>query len=198
MPVPHHPPTAWTGAVLTGGASTRMGRDKALVELDGRPLAGSVAAALRQAGAARVVAVGGEPSRLRDLGIEVVPDDHPGTGPLGGVLTAMRTARTTSVVVLACDLTCPRPDAVVRVLGALVAAPGAAVAWPVHDGRDQVLHAAWHVPTALPVLATAFAAGERSLRRAAAGLPRAVVTGIAPASLHDADRPEDLPPALER
>jgi molybdopterin-guanine dinucleotide biosynthesis protein A len=173
-----------------------MGRDKALVEVDGRPMAAAVASALRAAGAARVVAVGGDAPRLAGLGIEVVPDEHPGAGPLGGVLTALRTARTASVVVLACDLTCPSPEAVARVLDGLTAGSGAAVAWPEDGGRAQVLHAAWDVRTALPVLATAFAAGERSLRRAAAGLPRAVVTGIAPGSLHDADRPEDIPPAV--
>jgi molybdopterin-guanine dinucleotide biosynthesis protein A len=172
-----------------------MGRDKALVEVAGRPLALIAATALRAAGATRVVAVGGDERLLRRLGLEVVPDDHPGAGPLGGVLTAMRAARTPHLVVLACDLPGARPDAVARVRGALVATPGAAVAWPEEDGHPQVLHAAWDVGPALPVLAAAFSTGERSLRRAAAGLPRAVVAGIAAAALGDVDRPEELPPA---
>ena len=189
------PAPAWTGAVLTGGASTRMGRDKALVEVDGRPLALIVATAMWAAGATRVVAVGGDERLLRGVGLEVVADDHPGAGPLGGVLTAMRTARTSHLVVLACDLPGARPEAVARVLGVLVATPGAVVAWPEEGGHPQVLHAAWDVGPALPVLAGAYAAGERSLRRAAAGLPRAVVAGIAASSLGDVDRPEELPPA---
>ena len=195
MPAPHLTQPAWTGAVLTGGASTRMGRDKALVEVDGRPLALIVATALRAAGATRVVAVGGDERHLRRLGLEVVRDDDPGAGPLGGVLTAMRATQTSHLVVLACDLPGARPEAVARVRGALVAAPGAAVAWPAEGGHPQVLHAAWDVGRALPVLAAAFSAGERSLRRAAAGLPRAVVAGIPASSLGDVDRPEDLPPA---
>ena len=42
-----HP--AWSGAVLTGGKSRRMGRDKALVEVDGEPMALRVAHALVEA-----------------------------------------------------------------------------------------------------------------------------------------------------
>ncbi|MGH9187147.1 MAG: NTP transferase domain-containing protein, partial [Acidimicrobiales bacterium] len=41
----------WSGAVLCGGASRRMGRDKALLVVDGSALAVNVAEALRTAGA---------------------------------------------------------------------------------------------------------------------------------------------------
>ena len=42
---------AFSGAVLTGGRSRRMGTDKALVAVEGRPMVVRVAAALRAAGA---------------------------------------------------------------------------------------------------------------------------------------------------
>jgi molybdopterin-guanine dinucleotide biosynthesis protein A len=45
---------------------------------------------------------------------------------------------------------------------------------------------------AAPVLARAFAAGERSPRRAAARLRPVVVAGIDAAHLRNANRPEDL------
>ena len=48
------------GAVLCGGASRRMGTDKAFVEVGGQPMAERVAAALEEAGCAPVVFVGGE------------------------------------------------------------------------------------------------------------------------------------------
>ena len=41
---------SFAGAILTGGSSTRMGRDKALLEIGGRALAGRVADALRGGG----------------------------------------------------------------------------------------------------------------------------------------------------
>jgi rhodanese-related sulfurtransferase/molybdopterin-guanine dinucleotide biosynthesis protein A len=169
-----------------------MGRDKAFVEVDGTPLVGVVAAALEGAGASRWFAVGGDERRLAARGVERVADRDPGAGPLGGLVSALAAAGTDVVVVLACDLPGARTAAVEAVLDALLAAPGAAVAWPEAGGRAQVLHAAWRVGAALPVLAAAFAAGERSVRRAADGLPRVVVRTVDPSALRDADRPADL------
>jgi molybdopterin-guanine dinucleotide biosynthesis protein A len=67
-----------------------MGRDKAFVVVDGEPMVVRVARALQGAGAAEVVAVGGDEAGLSAVGLAHLPDDHPGEGPLGGVLTALR------------------------------------------------------------------------------------------------------------
>lgn len=71
--------TAWTGVVLAGGRSSRMGSDKALLEWQGRPLLQHMQALLRTAGAGRVVVSGDYP------GDDVVPDRFRDIGPLGGV-----------------------------------------------------------------------------------------------------------------
>jgi len=92
------------GAVLTGGTSRRMGRDKATLEIDGVAMARRVADALIAAGCAPVVAVGGDATRLGAIGIPVVDDDWPGEGPLGGIITALRHSERAAVVVAACDL----------------------------------------------------------------------------------------------
>ncbi|MBU6317480.1 MAG: NTP transferase domain-containing protein, partial [Acidobacteria bacterium] len=73
------------GAVLCGGRSSRMGRDKALVPHRGIPMVRSVADALTAGGCSEVVAVGGDTVGLGTLGFDVTPDLHPGEGPLGGV-----------------------------------------------------------------------------------------------------------------
>jgi molybdenum cofactor guanylyltransferase len=84
------PLPAFAGAVLCGGASRRMGRDKALIALEGRALAVRVAEAVAAAGASGVVAVGGDLEGLRAAGLAAVPDrDGPGAGPLAGILTAL-------------------------------------------------------------------------------------------------------------
>ncbi len=170
-----------------------MGRDKALLEVGGLPLAVRVARALDAAGASRVVAIGGDGAALRASGLETVPDDDPGEGPLGGILTAFELASDGVVVVLACDLPAASGPAIDAVVTALSHAPRAAVAWPELDGRAQPLHAAWRVALAGPVLQQAFDAGERSLLRASSALSLVVVHDLPRAALHDADRPEDLP-----
>jgi molybdopterin-guanine dinucleotide biosynthesis protein A len=168
-----------------------MGRDKALIEIDGLPLAAVVSSALRAAGAERVLAVGGDEQALRRLGLDVVPDDHPDEGPLGGLLTALGRAPTPVVAVLACDLPHARAAAVAAVVGALAGSAEAEVAIPVVDGRRALVHAAWR-RSAAPRLEAAFAGGERSLAGAVAGLRVLEVEGLDPVWLADADVPADL------
>jgi molybdopterin-guanine dinucleotide biosynthesis protein A len=188
--------TRFSGLVLTGGRSSRMGADKAFLRLPDRaePLVMTSVHALRDAGAGDVVCVGGDEPRLRSLGLDVAADDHPGEGPLGGLLTGLRGAHRPIVVVLTCDM--PSIDAVslrtiVRVLGER---PDALAAIPVLAGRQQVISAAYR-RQARPALAAAFAGGERSVRRAIAGLPIVEVTeqdGLDPAAFLDVDQPADL------
>ena len=86
---PGRPATLTTpaGAVVCGGASRRMGRDKALVAVDGVAMAERVARALEAAGCADVRFVGGDAPALAALGRPVLPDAYPGAGPLGAVIT---------------------------------------------------------------------------------------------------------------
>lgn len=190
------PPFA--GAVLCGGASRRMGRDKAVLEVRGTPMARRVADALAAAGATSVVAVGGDATALRALGLVVVPDDVPGAGPLAAVATALRSAGRRGeaddiVLVVACDLLRPSPAAMAAVIGTLAGQPGADLAVPIAEGRRQWGHGAWRT-RALPGLDAQLAAGERAIHRAvaAAGLVVAEATGLPEDDLADADTPNDL------
>jgi len=96
------------GAVLAGGASTRLGPDKALIALPTpagpRPMAAVAAALLREAGAGRVVVVTPRPAPLSGLADGVVLDLYPGRGPLGGIHAALSAARGAWCLVLACDM----------------------------------------------------------------------------------------------
>lgn len=181
----------FAGAVLAGGASTRMGRDKALIPVGDGRLVDLAVRALRDAGASEVVIVGGNAASLATAADRWLPDRWPGEGPLGGVITALGALRADYVVVLACDLTGPQPHGVHAVLDAVVADPSAAVAVPRVEGRRQWLHGAWP-RRVLPELEAAFAAGARGPRAAVAD--RAVVLdGLPAAWFLDADTPDELP-----
>lgn len=107
------------GAVLCGGASRRMGTDKALVEVDGVPMAERVAGAMAVGGCAPVVFVGGDLALLARFGRATIADRWPGEGPLGGVLTALQDLGD-DVVVASCDLATLTPEAVRAVLAVAV------------------------------------------------------------------------------
>lgn len=67
------------GVVLAGGQSTRMGRDKALLEWHGRPLLERQLDALRASGVDELRVSGDRPA------YHGVVDAQPGLGPLGGL-----------------------------------------------------------------------------------------------------------------
>lgn len=186
------PAPVFSGVVLTGGASRRMGRDKALVEVGGRALAARVAQVLQDAGADEVFAVGGAFDALGDLGLHPVPDDFPGEGPLGGLLTALSHASSPLVAVLACDLPAAAPSAVRLVVAALDADPDLACAIPTVQGRPEPLHGAWR-RSSRPQIQAMFDRGERAVHRVITGLAGTAVHGVDPAALADADTPADLP-----
>jgi molybdenum cofactor guanylyltransferase len=93
-----------TAAVLAGGESTRFGSDKALARLPGdtATFLERVVSVARSV-ADKVVIVAPDRSAYRSLGALIVLDLFPGEGPAGGVLTALREARTEWLLVLSCD-----------------------------------------------------------------------------------------------
>jgi molybdopterin-guanine dinucleotide biosynthesis protein A len=91
-----------SGFILAGGESSRMGRDKALLELDGVPLVVRTARLVESV--AGVPTVIGNPEAYRSLGLRAIGDDWPGAGPLGGIATALRASSAPWNLVVACDL----------------------------------------------------------------------------------------------
>ena len=180
---------AFSGAVLAGGRSRRMGRDKAFVEVDGAPMVIRAVDALDAAGAVSTRVSGGDQRRLEDLGLAVDPDAEPHAGPLAALVGALDAAPEEIVFVLACDLPAVSPNAIERVLEGL---GGADVAVPTDGERLQWLHGAWR-RRALPILRAAYGSGERAIHRAVADLDVRTITGVPPVALADADHPGDLP-----
>lgn len=180
---------SFSGAVLTGGRSRRMGRDKAFVCVGGRPLADIARGALGAAGAREVFSIGGDTGRLGRLGFTAIPDDAPGEGPLGGLLTALRVAASDWVAVLACDLPLASAATVRELLAH--AGDGADAVVPLLAGRAQPTHAVWR-RECRGALADLFAAGERSLSGVLGHLRVREVTVACSETLSDADSAGDL------
>ena len=194
------------GAVLAGGASTRMGADKAFIEIGGVPMVVRAARALRAAGVAPTVVVGGDAARLGAFGLDSVDDRYPGEGPLGGVITAVGALDShggglDAVVTLPCDVISPEVAAVRSALEGLAAATvnlaasscAADVVVPIGGGIPQWAHAAWRRGCLRP-LSEAFETGVRALHTAARQLRTVEVEVPGDGWYLDADRPEDLPP----
>lgn len=103
MATVHNRWTTVMGAVLAGGESRRMGRDKALMALGGRSLLIRAVAALGSV-VEDVVVVAPRDRSYAGLGVEIVPDVRPGLGPVGGIHTALVRGGGRPVFILACDM----------------------------------------------------------------------------------------------
>jgi len=179
------------GAVLTGGASTRMGRAKMLVDVDGRPMARRVCDALASGGCNPIAMIGGSATELESLELPVVEDLYPGDGPLGGTITALRHFESAPhVLVAACDLALLDAATVRAMLAAAGSAPGAA-AVVAHTDRNEPGLVLWN-QTALEVLTSAFTAGMRAVHRALT-LVGTTTLLVDAAVMLNVNRPDDVP-----
>lgn len=131
---------AWTGVVLAGGKSTRMGQDKALLEVDGKPLLLHAVEKLKPH--VRELFVIGEPRKYGHIWPDVMPDDIPGLGPLGGIVTSMGNARHDRLLVLAVDVPGVNARLLERLTRELPEDADALV--PRHNDELEPLVAAYH------------------------------------------------------
>ena len=79
-----------------------MGRDKALLELDGAALVVRTARLVETVSGTMTIV--GAPESLGGLGFTVLADDWPGAGPLGGIATALHASNASWNLIVACDL----------------------------------------------------------------------------------------------
>jgi molybdopterin-guanine dinucleotide biosynthesis protein A len=152
---------AASGIVLAGGASSRMGRDKASLSVGGLPAleraAGTVARVCEE-----VVIAAGDHSPLRLSAVATVwVSDPPGMGgPLAGLAAGLGAARHDLAIVVACDM----PFLSDRLLSHLRdIAEGCDAVVPLINGTPQSLHAAY-ARDCLPAVESLLRLGATSLR----------------------------------
>lgn len=179
---------SFSGIVLNGGRSSRMGIPKGEMDFLGRPLIERSIDALVEAGASEVIIVGGKPFVANAKGVRSVEDVYPDEGPLGGLITGLLNARMDQAVVLSNDLMSIDGSTIRRILdfGQL-----ADLAIPMAGGVPQVLTALWKV-SCLKVLESAFKSGSRSLKSILSDLDVAEISGLDSAKFVNANTQSDI------
>jgi molybdopterin-guanine dinucleotide biosynthesis protein A len=152
----HHRPKV-AGILLTGGASRRMGFEKASMPIDGTSNSKRLAQVLIEV-ANPVIEVG--PGRS---GLPAVVEDPPGSGPLAAIAAGVSAlddgGHKGPSLVVACDL----PFVDEKLLDLLAGWPGDISVVPVVEGHPQPLCARWS-SSDLASSAVLVASGERSMR----------------------------------
>lgn len=168
--------SAAAGYVMAGGASTRFGEDKALVQFDGRTMLERTVELLRRAASeVRVVAVAGKYSVS---GSGIVADRWPGEGPLGGIVTALLdaaegTSRAPWALIVSCDMPFLTEEWL-RFLVERASESEADVLIPNSASGLEPLCACWRVGSA-PQLEKEFLAGTRKITQALQAMKREVL-----------------------
>ena len=160
-----------TGFVTAGGRSSRMGQDKAWLDLGGSSLIERVIGALRPV--VTSVSVIANDEKYARLGLPVLPDQNTGRGPVEAIRTALANSSTDPLIVAGCDLPFVTTDLFALLLNRL---DGHQVAVPVgSEGLLEPLCAAY-TKDALDIVTSLIDAGERKISRIYDRLNTRVVT----------------------
>ncbi len=143
--------------ILAGGASRRMGSDKSLLPIAGRPMIEHIYRQLEPNFNETLISCA-RAGKYSFLGAREVPDETPGQGPLMGILSALSAASSELCAVLACDI----PEVQLPLLRRLLRSTegyDAVVPRPVGK-RYEPLFAVYR-KSVLPAAREAIAAGRR-------------------------------------
>lgn len=127
-----------TGAVLAGGHSSRFGTNKALYSTEGQPVWLVKAVRLLQPFCQQVWVSASETTASSYIdyvpGIEIVIDESPDQGPMGGILSLLRKCSTDWLLILPCDMPYINADILTKMLSTSGENTDA-VTWTNKDGR---------------------------------------------------------------
>ena len=92
---------AITGVILAGGKSSRMGFDKGLALLNGKPMIQHMITVIEKLGIELII-ISNNPA-YKAFGYPVYEDVIPEKGPAGGIFTALECSTTDLNLILSCD-----------------------------------------------------------------------------------------------
>jgi molybdopterin-guanine dinucleotide biosynthesis protein A len=147
-----------TVCIQAGGQSSRMGEDKALKTFLGRPLIQRVVDRLSSI-VGEIIITTNRPDDYEFLNLPLFPDLKPGRGALGGLYTAIASARNPIVAVVACDM--PFASAtLLEAASSLLLEKEVDVVIPKSEEGYEPLHAVYRRETCLPAIEAAIDADQ--------------------------------------
>jgi len=149
----------FAAAILVGGLSSRMGRNKAALEWNGvsllRHIAGTLSPLFRE-----VLVIGTTDRHTLPEDVRSVPDILPGRGPLGGIHSALMHASSDAVFVTACDT----PRITTSAVGAFLGLWDGATAFAAREGERIHPLFALYTKRALPAIEDALRDGKHRIQ----------------------------------
>lgn len=176
-------PATRAGFLLAGGRSSRMGRDKALLSLDGRTFAERIAGEIRQT-AGSITLIGS----AEKYALPGFSDILPGNGPLGGIFTALHSTTADWNLVVACDMPYLTAD-IFEALFLRAESRDCDCAVAAHDHQIEPLCAVYHRRSAAAALA-AITRKSLKMHDFVSGLKMQIVSFADPAPFTNINTPE--------
>jgi len=147
-----------TVCIQAGGASSRMGEDKALKTFLGRPLIQRVVERLSPI-ADEIIVTTNRPDDYSFLNLRLISDLKPGRGALGGLYTAIASATHPIVAVVACDMPFASTS-LIETMGRLLVEHEADVVIAKSEEGYEPFHAVYRRETCLPAIESAIEADQ--------------------------------------
>ena len=147
--------------IQAGGQSSRMGEDKGLVDLCGRPMIENVIERLSPYGNEMIITTNQPESYLR-FGIRTKTDIYQNYGALAGLHTALFAATNELVFVVACDLPFVNRG-LFKFMKNLFVAKSVDVVIPKTEKGYEPFYAFYRKSTCLPLVTEAISSGKRRL-----------------------------------
>jgi len=104
-----------TAIIMAGGASQRMGKDKAMLPINGQPMIEVICEKLHDH-FEQILISAADSKKYEFLGFEIVPDKVVGQGPLIGIASALDASLNEINFVIACDIPQVDTEAVRKLL----------------------------------------------------------------------------------
>jgi molybdenum cofactor guanylyltransferase len=136
-------------AIIAGGKSSRMGTDKAFVQLANKPLIQHVIERTANLGQDETLLITNQPDTYAHLNLPMFTDVHPDKGSLGGIYTALTYAKNPYTLVVACDMPFINDKLIRFMMSQLTNSIDIVV--PRVDGYPQGLHAIYNKTCLVPI-----------------------------------------------